>query len=79
MMKPVVDCALNAFIEGLPGEVSTFADTRNLKDLSEALKHALHIQERLKQTERVRPSVSSYHIVQQNEKFRGGEKKHSPI
>ena len=51
MMKPVVDCALDAFIKGLPDEMSTFADTRNPKDLSEALEHALYIEERLRQTE----------------------------
>ena len=68
MMKPVVDCALDAFIKGLPDEISTFVDTINPKDLSEALEHALHIEERLRQTERLRSSASSYHIMRQNEK-----------
>ena len=49
-MKPVMDCALDAFIKGLPDGMSTFVDTRNLNDLSEALEHALHIEERLRQT-----------------------------
>ena len=69
MMKPVVDCALDAFIRGLPDEMSTFVDTRNPRDLGEALEHALHIEERLRQTERVRPFASSYHIMRQNEKI----------
>ena len=69
MMKPMVDCALDAFIKGLPDEMSTFVDTRNPKDLSEALEHALHIEERLRQTERLRPSASSYHIMHKNEKI----------
>ena len=63
MMKPVVDCALDAFIKGLPDEISTFVDTINPKDLSEALEHALHIEERL------RPTASSYQIMRQNEKI----------
>ena len=75
MMKLVVNCALDAFIKGLPDEMSALVDTRNPKSLSEALEHVLHIDEKQKQTERVRPSVSSYYIMQQNEKFRGGEKK----
>ena len=37
MMKPVVDCALDAFIKSLPDEMSTFVDTRNPKNLGEAL------------------------------------------
>ena len=41
MMKPVVDCALDAFIKGLPDEMSMFVNTRNPKDLSDAL----HIEE----------------------------------
>ena len=45
MMKPVVNCALDAFIKGLPDEISTFVHTRNPKDLSEALEHAAHIEE----------------------------------
>ena len=36
MMKPVIDCALDAFIRGLPDDISIFVDTRNPKDLSEA-------------------------------------------
>ena len=63
MMKPVVDCAVDAFIKGFPGEMSTFVNTRHPKDLGEALKHALNIEERLGQTERVRSSVLSYHIM----------------
>ena len=42
MMKPVVDCALDVFIRGLPDDISIFVDTRNPKDLSEAFEHALH-------------------------------------
>ena len=53
MKKPVVDCALYAFIKGLPDEISTFVDTRNPKDVVKALEHVLHIEERLRQTERV--------------------------
>ena len=57
--------------------MSTFVDTRNPKDLGEALEHALHLEERLRQTERVRPSASSYHIMRQNEKI--PERVRSPI
>ena len=59
MMKPVVSCALDAFIKDLPDELPTFVDTGNPKDLVEALEYALHIEERLRQTERVRPSAES--------------------
>ena len=48
MRKPVVDCALDAFIKGLLNEMSTLVDTKNPKDLGKALEHALHIEERLK-------------------------------
>ena len=36
MMKPVTDCALDAFIHGLPEEMLTFVDTRNPRNLDEA-------------------------------------------
>ena len=45
-MKSVIDCVLNAFIRGLPDDVSIFVDIRNPKDLSETFKHALHVDER---------------------------------
>ena len=54
IMKPVVDCALDVFNKGLPDKMSTLVDIKNPKDLSEALEHALHIEERLGQTERVK-------------------------
>ena len=46
MMKPVIDCALDAFIRGLLDDISIFMDTRNPRDLSEAFEHALHAEER---------------------------------
>ena len=46
MMKPVIDCALDAFIRGLPDDISIFVDTRNPKDLNQAFEHALHAEER---------------------------------
>ena len=46
IMKPVIDCALDAFIRGLPDDISIFVDTRNPKDLSKAFEHALHAEER---------------------------------
>lgn len=33
MMKPVLQCARDAFIRGLPQEMSNFVDTRNPKTL----------------------------------------------
>ena len=45
VMKPVIDCALDAFIRDLPDDISIFVDTRNPKDLSEAFEHALHAEE----------------------------------
>ena len=62
MMKPVMDCALNAFFRGLPDDMSIFVDTRNPKDLSEALEYALHIEERLNYAEKSRAVASSYHV-----------------
>ena len=62
MMKPVIDCALDAFIRGLPEDMSIFVDTRNPKDLSEALEYALHIEERLNYAEQSRAVASSYHV-----------------
>ena len=29
MMKPMIDCALDVFISGLPDDISIFLDTRN--------------------------------------------------
>ena len=54
MMKPVIDCALDAFIRGLPDYISIFVDTRNPRDLSEAFEHSLHAEERQRYTERVK-------------------------
>ena len=62
MMKPVIDCALDAFIRGLPDDMSIFVDTGNPKDLSEALEYALHIEERLNYAEKSRAVASSYYI-----------------
>ena len=62
MMKPVMDCALDAFIRGLPDDMSIFVDTRNPKDLDEALEYALHIEERLNYAEKSRAVASSYHV-----------------
>ena len=45
MMKPVNECALDAFIRGLSDDISIFVDTRNPKNLSEAFEHALHAEE----------------------------------
>ena len=44
MMKPVTDCALDAFIRGLPDEMLTFVDTRNPRTLDEAYEYALHVE-----------------------------------
>ena len=67
MMKPVVDCALDAFIRGLPDDISIFVDTRNPKDLSEAFEHALHAEERHKYSEK-NSMASSYHIARPRER-----------
>ena len=63
MMKPVIDCALDAFIRGFPDDISIFVDTRNPRDLIEAFKHALHAEERQRYTEKSKNAVSSYHIM----------------
>ena len=63
MMKPVVDCALDAFIRGHPDDVSIFVNTLNPRDLGEALEHALHAEERQRYTEKSKNAVSSYHIM----------------
>lgn len=60
MIKPIIDCALEAFIRGLPEEMSIFVDTRNPRNLSEAFEHALRAEERQRYSERSRSS--SYHI-----------------
>ena len=51
MLKPVLDCALDAFIRGLPDDMSIFVNTRNPRDVSDAMEYALHIEERLDYTE----------------------------
>lgn len=63
MMWPIIDCALEAFIRGLPEEMSTFVDTRNPTNLEEAFEHALRAEERHKYTSR----GSSYHISRSEE------------
>ena len=63
MMKPVIDCALDAFIRGLPDDISIFVDTRNPKDLSEAFDHALHPEERQKYTLSPRVEDQRPHII----------------
>ena len=63
MMKPMSKYALDVFIKGLHDEISAFVDTRNSKDLSETLDHALYMEKRLGQTVRLRSPVSSYHIM----------------
>ena len=71
MMKPVIDCALDAFIRG----ISIFDDTRNPKNLSESFEHALHAEERHRDSEK-NCMVSSYHIVRPRESV--FEYAHSP-
>ena len=61
MLKPVVDCALDAFIRGLPDDISIFVDSRNPKNLSEAFELALHAEERHKYEKN--SMASSYHIT----------------
>ena len=67
MMKPVVDCALDAFIRGLSDDISIFVDTRNFKNLSKAFKHALNAEERHKYSEK-NNMASSYHIARPRER-----------
>lgn len=61
IMQPVIDCALESFIRGLPEEMSIFVDTRNPVNLPEALEHAIRAEERQKFSEKSR--TSSYHIT----------------
>ena len=67
MMKPVIDCALDAFIRGLPDDISIFVDTCNPKDLSEAFEHAQNADEPQTYTEKARNAASSYHIARPRE------------
>ena len=67
IMKPVIDCALDACFRGLPDDISIFVDIRNPKDLSEAFEHALHAKVRQTYTEEARNAVSSYHIARPRE------------
>ena len=67
MMKPVIDCALDAFIGGLPGDISIFVETRNPEDLSEAFEHAMHAEKRQTYAEKPRNAASSYHIARPRE------------
>ena len=48
MMKPVIDCTLDALITGLSDWISIYIDTRNPNDHSEAFEHALHVEQRQK-------------------------------
>ncbi|XP_051161523.1 uncharacterized protein LOC127281712 [Leptopilina boulardi] len=68
MMKPIIDCALEAFIRGLPEEMSIFVDTRNPANLEEAFEHALRAEERHKYSDRSRGT--SYHITRAEERPR---------
>ena len=71
-MKPVTDCALDAFIPGLPDEMLTFVDTRNPRPLDEAYEYALHVEERQRYTEKARvASVSTYHVARQDQSPNG--------
>ena len=63
MMKPVIDCALDAFIRGLPDDISIFVHTRTPRDLSETFEHALHAEESQRYTDKSKNAVSSYHIM----------------
>ena len=69
MLKPVLDCALDAFIRGLPDDMSIFVDTRNPRDLSEAMEYALHIEERLDYTEKTRALASTFHVTKRDGEF----------
>ena len=69
MLKPVLDCALDAFIRGLPDDMSIFVDTRNPRDLSEAMEYALHIEERLDYTEKTRALASTFHATKRDGEF----------
>ena len=66
MLKPVLDCALDGFIRGLPDDMSIFVDTRNPRDLSEAMEYALHIEERLDYTEKTRALASIFHVTKRD-------------
>lgn len=68
IMQPVIDCALESFIRGLPEEMSIFVDTRNPANLEEALEHAIRAEERQKYSEKSR--ASSYHITRAEDRPR---------
>ena len=70
MLKPVLDCALDAFIRGLPDDMSIFVDTRNPRDLSEVMEYALHIEERLDYTENTRALTSTFHVTKREENLK---------
>ena len=58
--------SLDAFMKGFPDEINTSLVTKNPIDISEAFENSSYIEERLRQTERIRLSLLSYHIVRQN-------------
>ncbi|XP_043464123.1 uncharacterized protein LOC122499714 [Leptopilina heterotoma] len=60
ILQPIRDCALDAFVKGLPTEISKFVDARNPHNMEEALEYALHAEERENYSER--PRSTSYHI-----------------
>ena len=70
MMKPVIDCAHDAFIRGLADEILTFVDKLNLKTISEAFDHAHHTEGRLKYVEKSRVVASAYHVSPKNQSLK---------
>ncbi|XP_043461938.1 uncharacterized protein LOC122498320 [Leptopilina heterotoma] len=65
MMRPIIECALEAFMRGLPEEMSIFVDTRNPANLEEAFDHALRAEERQEYAEKSRSS--SYRISRRDD------------
>ena len=62
ILRPIIECALDAFIRGLPDEISTFVDIRSPADGSEALEYALQAEERLRYTDKSKGLAFSFHV-----------------
>ena len=48
MLRPIKECALEAFIRGLPDEIARAVDARDPKTLEDALKHATRVEARMR-------------------------------
>lgn len=48
MMHPVLECAFEAFLRGLPDDMARYVDVRNPKNLDKAVEYAIRFETRIK-------------------------------